>query len=122
MNEAKRILWEKRFAEYEQSGQSGAQWCREHEYGYDSFRYWRVRIRANRNQDIAALSLPIEAIPNAGWTGFLYMAEDGMACEAASMVAYEADNSITITFGTAAIKLSRGFDKELLKEIAEVLS
>lgn len=45
----KRKEWEKRIANFKNSGLSGAHWCRLNDINYHTFNYWHKKIQPNDN-------------------------------------------------------------------------
>ena len=96
------ILWEKRFSEYEASGQSIVSWCKEHSIKINQFYYWRRRLRLDRvekRQPVKWLSIDLDP---------------------SKQKSHDTD-SISIHVGQATIELKKGFDQQLLREIIQVL-
>jgi hypothetical protein len=118
---SKTALWESRFEDYEQSGMSGRHWCAEHNVTYDTFRYWKNKLRPEsiiRKGGLAPSKSKLTNSTNGTkWVESLFMPEQN-----ASDTAEGNGSAITIACGKMQIRLTRGFDKILLGEILEALS
>jgi hypothetical protein len=98
VNRERRILWEKRLAEYEASGQTPVAWCNENSIRKNQFYYWRRKLRGSQ----AEIEKPIRWLPlNVGPT----LVKD----------------SIAIHIGQATVELNKGFDQDLFRQIVKVL-
>lgn len=94
-----RSLWEQRLAEREASGKSIAAWCRENSVSDRQFYYWHKKLRKNQvgnDQPVRWLPLGVEPTDNV-------------------------PGSIAVHIGKATVEIKKGFDKQLLREIALVL-
>lgn len=99
VNHNLRSLWEQRLAEREASGKSIATWCKENSVSDRQYYYWRKKLRQNQVENDQAISwLPLGVEP----------------------IDY-APGSIAIHIGNATVEIKKGFDKQLLREIALVL-
>lgn len=95
-------LWEKRFSEYEASGQSIVSWCKEQSIKVNQFYYWRRKLRLDqveKGQTVKWLSVDLDP---------------------GKQKSYDTD-FISIHVGQVTIELKKGFDQQLLREIIQVL-
>lgn len=95
-------LWEKRFTEYEASGQSVVSWCKEQSIKVNQFYYWSRKLRLDqveKGQPVKWLSLELDPGKQKSLD----------------------TNSILVHVGQVTIELKKGFDHQLLSEIIQVL-
>lgn len=96
------LEWEKRFAEFESSGQPATTWCAEHGISISRFRYWSSKLRGSRhqktsNEEICWLSVEMES-PKVTATG------------------------LTIHVGQVNIEVHEGFNPALLRQVVQALA
>lgn len=95
-------IWEQRLAEYEASGKSIATWCKEQTVRENQFYYWRKKIRtsqAEKTNPVQWLTVDLQVNKH-------------------SKIAAE---TIHIEVGQATVKVAKGFNRDLLREIVQVL-
>lgn len=94
--------WEKRMAEFSNSGQSATAWCAAHDIRLHRFWYWARKFRPERQ---AESNSPIQ------WLA-VKMDEPQLKPE----------STLTIRVGGACIEIKPGFQPGLLKQVVEALS
>jgi hypothetical protein len=100
MNSKLRSIWEDRLAQYEASGKSITAWCKEQTIRENQFYYWRKKLRASQAEK------PVQWLPL-----------ELQLTKQAHLVA----DFITIHIGKTAVEIRKGFDRQLLIEIIQVL-
>lgn len=98
VNRDRRILWEKRLAEYEASGQSPVAWCNENSIKKNQFYYWRRQLRGSQikiERPTRWLSLNVEPTT--------------------------VTDSIAVHIGQATVELNTGFNQDLFRVIVKIL-
>jgi transposase-like protein len=96
-----RSLWEQRLAEYQNSGKTIKAWCQDQELRENQFYYWRKKLRdqSETEQPVKWLSLKLDNNKQADL----------------------ASDSITIHIGQVTVKIKKGFDQQLFREIIQIL-
>jgi hypothetical protein len=93
---AKRVLWERRIADFKASGLSGAKWCVAHNLKTHQLWYWLKKLQPELPAEKPVQWLPVE------------IRDPGPA--------------LTVKIGPAAIEVPGGFDPQLLISVVRVLS
>ena len=95
--------WEQRLTEFSASGQTTKAWCEQNQIKPHQFFYWKRRLRSNESD---ATSQPVR------WLSLDYDFQP---------VASASGSRITVQIGRAAIQIEKGFDPDLLLEVARLL-
>ncbi len=90
---AKKEAWMERIAEFEASGQSGAQWCAARGFKENQLSYWRRKLKQQQPEETRWLALDIRG----------------------------SEPALTIKIGQASIELKPGFDQELFVTAVKLL-
>jgi hypothetical protein len=101
-----RSEWKTRIDDYNQSGLTKSQWCREKGLKLHQLHYWIKRFNSNPNEK-ENQSEEINWVP---------------VTVNHQIVNMNDNKSITIKFEKCDIEVNPGFDKEHLKDIVQVLS
>ncbi len=95
-------IWEDRLAQYEASGSSIAAWCKEQDIRESQFYHWRKKLRNGQPEKTQSVEwLPLE---------FQHTKKSRLVAD-----------FITVHIGQAKIQIRKGFDRQLLQEIIQVL-
>lgn len=95
-------ICEGRLSQYEASGRSITAWCKEQAIRENQFYYWRKKLRTGQPEKTQSLQwLPLE-LQLAKQTRFVA-------------------GSITVHIGQTALEIRKGFDRQPLREIIQVL-
>lgn len=89
-------LWQKRIAEFKESGKSVTVWCAENDVKANQLWYWLRKEKQGSKKEISWLPL-------------------GLSCEATRP-------SLLVRVGQATVEVSPGFDRKLLLEVVETLN
>jgi len=95
-------IWEDRLAQYETSGKSITAWCKEQTIRENQFYYWRKKLRtgqAEKNQLLQWLTFDSQVGPQSSIDAEI----------------------LNVQIGKATVKVHKGFDQALLREIVQVL-
>ncbi len=98
LNPRNTALWQKRIADWKQSGQSGSQWCRTNDITYSTFQYWKRRLIPSGEEEVSG--------------GFI---------ELSGRSAAPVEAGIEIRVGQMRIQLQRDFDEATLGRLLLVL-
>lgn len=95
-------IWEDRLVQYEASGKSITAWCKEQAIRENQFYYWRKKLRSGQPEKTQSVQwLPLE---------FQHTQKARLAA-----------GSITVHIGQTAVEIRKGFDRQLLRNIVQVL-
>jgi transposase-like protein len=97
----RRTQWEERLAEYEASGQRISSWCKENSITPRQFYYWRRKLRTEHLKK----DQPVKWLPLKYESHQLDIAGDAIA----------------VHIGQATVEIRKGFNRELFREIIQVL-
>jgi transposase-like protein len=107
MNLTKRQMWEQHVADYRSSGKSAKAWCEARQVKIHTLRYWISRFNSESKTNLQSKTeAPTQWIQIE-------------ACKPEQKIA---ETAVVITIGSASIKVTPGFDPELLKEVVRALS
>lgn len=106
--EKNRLLWEKRVKDFVKSNESMNKWCKENNIKPTTFRYW---VKKYQNQEKTANDKSQEWIP---------VSSDKIIDKNRNTISNNS-SEITMKIGEIELLLSPNFDKNVLKNILEVL-
>lgn len=95
-------LWEQRLSEYDCSGKTVSNWCKEHSLTKSQFYYWKNKLNIEilkKEPAIKCLPVDIKDSPN---------------------IITETD-CISVHYGKLKLEIKKGFDKKLFQEIVKAL-
>ena len=92
-------LWQQRIEDWQQSGESIAQWCREHNVVYHLFMYWKKRIGLNSQKGKASQAKFVEI-------------RDDQSME---------DTGVTIEYQGLQVRMAHNFDNDALFRCLQTL-
>ena len=95
--------WEQRLAEFSASGQTAKAWCEQNQIKPHQFFYWQRRLRSVESD---AASQPVR------WMSLDYDFQP---------TTLETGSKISVQIGRASIQIEKGFDPDLLLEVARLL-
>lgn len=93
---AKRVLWERRIADFKASGLSGAKWCAAHNLKTNQLWYWFKKLHPEMPAKKSVQWLPVEIS--------------------------DSEPALTVKIGPAMIEVRNDFDPQLLISVVKVLS
>ena len=83
--------WTDKIADWRESGQSIAAWCRQHDESYYRFLYWRKRLEPKQKESGRFVELTVGA------------------------------SSLALECNGMTLHIERGFDRDLLRDVLSVL-
>ena len=100
----KRKLWARRLHEWQESGVSGAAWCKAHDINYKQFVYWRHSLAAEIAIESAKAASPRDS--------FVEIVHEPTT---------SADVGVVIEYRGAVLRLTKGFDQPTLNQCLQAL-
>ena len=101
-SEPLRAKWRGLLTEQEQSGLSGAAFCRERNLSIKSFGYWRKRLSEKSAANSQWLAVTADPSPVHG-------------------VLARHSRTLTLQIGIVSVDIASGFDRELLRDVVRAL-
>ena len=108
-----RIIWEKRFNEFQSSGKSQAAWCKEKKINPNTFNFWYLRLKRETAEPGKQLKESVK---------WLALDPKEIEIKPEVNIAQTSRNAINIRIADVTIEVKPGFEPEHLINIVKTLS